>query len=730
MMFRAFLGSFHEHQARKASYERTVNWFLSHISTEDPAAAADDALDPCPGFVPFVPAMPGDGNGRGAFAQNDRAFAVIGDQLVEVMASKVRVPRPLTSLPDFSLAPVITPSAPTPALAQPNPPTVQQGGTIGSTVYGYKIAATNAHGSSVASLEAIISTGYADLDANNFNHISWDAVPEATGMKVYRTTGGAAPPKLIGTLTDPSIRFFQDTGQAGTVEAPPAVDTSAGTQGTTAWAYKVVALIGIGKTAASPSGSPAVGMPATPIGYATLSAVNKHVITWVATPNAQGYEIWRTVGPGVTLARLIGTLDDGTATSFDDVGQEGEEGVPSAGNTTLTQTLLNDGSPVSISSSGDAGQQLFLVSAGSGYIFDLRTNVFAKVLDGATFGDYLEGYFIALDAGDSTFRISKPLNGFIWPDLDYQQRVSGADKWVAMAVNNKEVWLVGTLTTEVWVHTGAPEPAFPFSPIDSVFIEKGTGAPFSLIKLDTQLVWLAQDKLGGGMIVATNGYNLDPLSTQGLEQAIQKYRIVADAEGWSYQQDGRTFYLLVFPSEGRAWVYDKSTREWHERAEFPTNATDWRTYRPRAHAYAFSGLRAGVHLVVDRQSGGIYEMSLEVGTDMDGQPISRLRRAPHITNNGKEVTHDELEIVFDTGPKHVATTTLQPMMMLRWSNNGGYAWGNEHWKASGRPAQHSLRVRWTQLGSAIERVYELLVRHPAPLRLIGARLQLRAMTYG
>lgn len=721
MNFGAFLGSFSAYQARQINYERTVNRYIERIAGESPNATATAVLKPAPGFKMFV--EPGLGEGRGIFAQNDRTFAVVADRLIEILPGKTFVERPLTSLPDFATGPTVTPSTPAPALQQPNPPRIQQGGTVGSTTYGYKVTGTNAIGESIASLAGTIATGAAVLDANNFNHISWDEVPNATGYKVYRTIGGTAPPKLIATLTDASIRFVQDTGQAGTTAVPPTVDTSAQAVGATTWGYRVAAIIGLGVTTASAQGTTATG-------YAALSSANTNKIKWNAIPNAQGYRVWRTQGPGVAAPVLIAELEDGATAEFTDVGAAGELSTPSTGNTTLTQTLANDGSMVTWASSGDAGKQLLIVSVGKAYCFDLRTNVFALVLDGATFCGYLDTYFCVLDASDSTFKISGVLNGFLWNDTDYQQRTAGADKWISMAIQNNEVWLVGTESTEVWTHTGAPEPAFPFSRILSVFLEKGIGAAFSLVKVEQQLFWLQQDKNGGAMVLKTEGaYGAVAVSTRALEQEIRKYPVVADAEGWTYQDLGHTFYVLSFPSAGRTWLYDLATLEWHERGHWDDAATDFTVYRPRAHAFAFSGITGGLHLVIDRETGTVYEMSSEFGDDVDGRPIRRLRRAPHLANNQRDITFHELELVFEAGKAKASGRGSAPRAMLRWADDGGFNWSSEHWRELGGLGNRTQKVRWLQLGSGRRRTFELIETDPTPRDIIEARLELTAGIY-
>ena len=156
-------------------------------------------------------------------------------------------------------------------------------------------------------------------------------------------------------------------------------------------------------------------------------------------PNARGYKVYRTTGnlntpDGAFLAphRLIATITDTDPTShdtlvFEDRGMglpnwEGEAEMPPGANTTGGTPMVDDGMPVSFSTSGDAGHQMLIVSGGSAYCYDLDTDVFAPVLEGATFGGYIDSYFVALDAATSTLKVSESLDGFRWDATQIYQR--------------------------------------------------------------------------------------------------------------------------------------------------------------------------------------------------------------------------------------------------------------------------------------------------------------------
>jgi hypothetical protein len=72
--------------------------------------------------------------------------------------------------------------------------------------------------------------------------------------------------------------------------------------------------------------------------------------------------------------------------------------------------------------------------------------------------------------------------------------------------------------------------------------------------LDNTVYWLGGDADGGGIVWKLNGYTPERVSHDGLEYAIQNYARTDDAQAYSYQQEGHTFYVLTFPSARRDLV--------------------------------------------------------------------------------------------------------------------------------------------------------------------------------
>jgi hypothetical protein len=780
--FQGFVGSAYGAQSKRLDTQDLWNWYVERAGS--PYAKAPQALLPCPGFQTFttLPTAPV----RGLFAQNDRTFAVSGDTFYELSPTGTYVARLPTTIGTPN-APVVTLPPLTAPLEPPPVPVVTHGGTLGTTTYGYSVTAVNDLGETQGSGEGSSNLGNAALSGTNWNIISWSAVEKCTGYKVYRTAGGSVPPRLIATLKSTTL-VFNDIGYIGAVQAPPTVNTTGGAAGATTYGYKITATLGINETAASTQG-------VTTTGPVKLSSTAYVIVTWGPVENATGYKVYRTVG-GASPPRLIATVLGHDTITIHDTGEEGEPASPPTTNLTGAVKIANDLLPVTFCSSGDAGNQLFFVSGGTGYCYDLKTNVLAPVVQGASAGGFIDSYFVVLDANTSELKVSESFDGFTWDPTQVYQRSRAGDKWLAMAVTSNMIWLIGTQTGEVWTGTGAPDSRF--TPYNPVFLETGVIASASMIRVsgDT-MMWVAQDKDGAGFVVRTSGYTPEKVSTIAVDHAMQALASIADGYAFSYQQEGHTFYVLTFPSDQQTWVFDLTTNEWHRRGFWDPSTITFLAYRPQCHAFAFGALGIGMNLVGDRMSGIIAKMRQEYGRDvggplvrgerplgvidgvnhsfntlytytnlaiyLDGQRLApstyftlpgnttfslitapavgqvltvdysddstgsvirRVRQGPHISNKDEELTFDRLQMDMDTGEGLSIGQGFDPTMMLVYSNDAGNTWGYELWRSAGKLGDHRIQVAWSRLGTAKNRVFRLVVSDPVPWRLVGAWLEI------
>ena len=74
---------------------------------------------------------------------------------------------------------------------------------------------------------------------------------------------------------------------------------------------------------------------------------------------------------------------------------------------------------------------------------------------------------------------------------------------------------------------------------------------------------------------------------------------------------------------------------------------------------------------------------------------------------------------------NVVSIPLDPQVMLRWSDDGGHTWSNDHWRSMGLTGQYGRRVIWRRLGMTLklrDRVYEVSGTDPMKIAIMGAEL--------
>ncbi len=471
--------------------------------------------------------------------------------------------------------------------------------------------------------------------------------------------------------------------------------------------------------------------------------------------------------------------------------------------------LINGSGPVSMT---DNGTQLFVACNPDAFIYNSSTGAFAQIADpdfpGAVTVGYLDGYFVFNEPNSQRFWVTSLNDGSAVDPLDFASAEGNPDNVVSLMVDHREVWLFGNNTIEVWYNAGTAD--FPLQRIQGAFMETGCLAPYSVAKLDNSVFWLGSDARGNGIVYRNNGYNAARVSTHAVEWQIQQYGVLNDAIGYSYQQDGHSFYVLTFPTAQATWVFDVSTGAWHERAAW--NGVEFRRHRSNCQANF-----AGEVLVGDWESGSVYAFDPDVHDDNGATQrwLRSWRALPTGQNNLKRTAHHALQLDCETGAvvtvtpinwtavaagivqaavnidpgktifkefygtrmlgdidnngivaiadativlNYVAGNAISnvyrqymegamssilrlysakyaaylsapaltnPQVMLRWSDDGGHTWSNEHWASMGKIGEYGKRVIWRRLGMTTklrDRVYEISGSDPVKIAIMGAEL--------
>jgi hypothetical protein len=289
---------------------------------------------------------------------------------------------------------------------------------------------------------------------------------------------------------------------------------------------------------------------------------------------------------------------------------------------------------------------------------------------------------------------------------------------VGLISDHRELWVFGTDSVEVWYDAGGAD--FPLQRIQGAFNEIGCVSASSIAKLDNGLFWLGTDARGQGIVYRANGYTGVRVSTHAIEYAIAQYGNISDAIAYTYQQEGHAFYVLTFPSGNATWVYDVSTQVWHERAGFDNG--DFMRHRSNCQCNF-----GGNIIVGDFENGNIYRFDLDVYADNGGiqKWLRSWRALPTGQNNLKRTAHHSLQLDCETGVGLNDGQGSDPQVMLRWSDDGGHTWSNEHWSPIGKIGAYGHRTFWRRLGMTLklrDRVYELSGTDPNKIAIMGAEL--------
>jgi hypothetical protein len=334
---------------------------------------------------------------------------------------------------------------------------------------------------------------------------------------------------------------------------------------------------------------------------------------------------------------------------------------------------------------------------------------------GATSVDIVDNYFVYNRPDTQQFGASAVLSP-ISSSVSFGSKDGAPDDLVSLIVDHREVYLLGEVSSEVWIDAGTSP--FPLQRIPGTSTQHGIAAKYSVARLGNSFAYLSRNIRGQAQIVQMNGYVPTRISTHAVENSLTNQN-VSNAVAWTYQLEGHEVYVISFPSIQLTWCYDVASQMWHKWL-YTNNLGQYERARGNCCAQ-FQGLV----LIGDYENGKIYKLDKDNYTD-DGQQVRRLRRAPHLVADFQRQYFDELQIQFQPG---VGLSTGQgdnPQAMLKWSDDGGSTWSNEHWVTIGAIGRYANRAIWRRLGWARDRVFEVAISDPVKAVIVSANLKLSA----
>ncbi|MBS0219140.1 MAG: hypothetical protein JSR91_00210 [Proteobacteria bacterium] len=334
-------------------------------------------------------------------------------------------------------------------------------------------------------------------------------------------------------------------------------------------------------------------------------------------------------------------------------------------------------------------------------------------IDSTSYSAYTSGGTIkkVVAQGTGQWFISAQYDSATIDALQFASAESKPDPLLRCITVNREVWLFGSQTIEPWQDSGLSP--FPFQRVSGAVMERGAAAALSVATLSGVPLWLGDDLI----VYLADGYSPKRVSTFAVEEFIRKAAAthgVADAFAMTYAQGGHSFYVLTLPSADYTFCYDLTTQLWHYR-QSGTELT--------SAVWAVSCLVSwNQNVYAGYKDGRVGILDLDTFDEL-GNAIRSAARTPPLYNDGKRATNPVLELECELGVGLDVGQGSDPAVMVRWSNDGGNTWANEHQAAIGKQGNRVNRAIVRRTGMFRQRTYEFAISDPVKRAVYGYRFE-------
>lgn len=334
---------------------------------------------------------------------------------------------------------------------------------------------------------------------------------------------------------------------------------------------------------------------------------------------------------------------------------------------------------------------------------------------------FLNGYTICVGKmnnipSNSFFWSNQYANGRTdWDALNYASAEGFADPITCVTRVGGDLWLFGPRSYEVW--QSADDMNLPFIRMSGSMGNIGCASAQAVSEIGDRVFFLGSGAMGTRKAFVSNGYNVQSISTDALEEEWTGYKSFDDAVAFAYTHEGNTYWCVTWLADNRTYCYCLESDSWHERATRNPLTDSFNKWRITQGVYAYDEIIVG-----DMEGTKLFNLSSDI-YDEDGVQIVRMRRAPHMHDGMTMIRHASLTIEMETGMGTATGQGVNPQAMMRYSNDGGRTWSSELWLSAGAQGQYKTRCKWARLGQARDRVYELYCSDPVRWVVMGAELE-------
>lgn len=309
-------------------------------------------------------------------------------------------------------------------------------------------------------------------------------------------------------------------------------------------------------------------------------------------------------------------------------------------------------------------QVLMCDTSGNGYVYDSNLGTVVQLNNGtngwptpggAPVISWQDGYGLLMQGSSNVFWNTNAYNFSTTQGLNFYSKAAQSDNLVSLISDGTRLYLFGSRSMEIWYDIGSANAAFGRLPGAEYF--KGCAAAYSPAIIDNSVMWLSAEPGGRPSVLQIRGAMAPTaVTTTQIDWQLAQYATVSDAFSFVYKQEGHEFYVLTFPTAGVTWVYDVSTRMWHNRS---SGGGAW---FPQAFAFCW-----GTQYVGD-SVGVIHALSSTATTEQGGNTINRTIVSPYIVDQHERLYFDTVEVMTNAG---IGSGPISGSFTLSWSKNQG-----------------------------------------------------------
>lgn len=306
--------------------------------------------------------------------------------------------------------------------------------------------------------------------------------------------------------------------------------------------------------------------------------------------------------------------------------------------------------------------------------------------NGSTHLGWLDGHIIANQAGTNYFWYTDS-DGVTWDVNNSESANADMDTIVALTVFNRELYLFGTRSTEIWYNTGQTPGTFQRQ--EGAFITRGCSAPYSIVQANNTLFWLDHERA----FIMLDGRSPKIIS-QPIQTILLSYSDVSDFTATYAQWQNQRFIFLTSAINNITFVYDVVLDAWYR----------WGSWDAERYTYDFLPVRFIAFNPTNRFVVLVTDGSVRyfISTSSTARFLLRSAHISHGTDQWK--MSKELLIRLKRG---FTTTSTSTDVSIRWRDQGKN-WSNERFISLNKTGNYDQIEHIHRLGRYRNRQWELL----------------------